>query len=366
MQAALITGKRTLELVDFPDPTPAEGGIVVDVTYCGICGTDVGAYNTGRSYRPSLCGHEWTGVVSALGAGVTELVEGDRVVVAVPHACGTCGPCLAGNPAHCATVVDFIHGRDPGAPTHGGFAPRIAVPADRVLRAHPDLPDETLAQVEPVTICVHAVQRSGVREGDTVVVLGAGPVGMTALQCAAAAGAGDLIVVEPDASRLALAERLAERSAGRATAVDPGAASDVVAARTAGMGADVVLDCVGGTEALAQAVDLARRGGTVCMVGLAPGSASIQPAEWLRKEVTVTAAIGYRHEEFTRAMDLLADGAVDVSDLHTSTTGLDGLAETLEDLATGRTGQLKVLLNPNWLNTNVLNTNDPNPKEGID
>ncbi|MGI9578624.1 MAG: zinc-dependent alcohol dehydrogenase [Microthrixaceae bacterium] len=322
MLAALITGTRSLELIEFPDPTPAEGGVVIDVTYCGICGTDVGAYSSGRPYRPSLCGHEWTGVVSALGTGVTDLTEGDRVVVSVPGPCGECAPCLSDSPANCVTVVDFIHGRYAGSPPHGGFAPRIAVPTGRALRAHPDLDDEVLAQVEPVTICVHAVTRAGVREGDKVVVLGAGPVGATALQCAAAAGAAELIVVEPDDSRRALAMRLGGRGAAMVCAATPESAGDVVADHTDGMGADVVLDCVGGSAALAEGVALARRGGTVCMVGLAQGSASIEPAEWLRKEITVTTAIGYQRDDFEVAMGLLASGAVRVSDLHTSTTSL--------------------------------------------
>ena len=349
MLAGVITGERSLQLQEFPEPVPAEGGVVVDVAFCGICGTDVGAYSTGRTYRPALCGHEWTGTVSAVGRGVAAVSEGDRVVVSVPHPCGACAECLAGHGDHCCSVVDFIHGRDPSAPPHGGFAPRIAVPEQRVLAAHPGLDFETLAQVEPVTICVHAVARSGVREGDTVAVLGAGPVGLTALQCAGAAGAGDLVVVEPDDARRMLAGRLAQRCGQAGVAVDPGAAPDVIADRTGGIGADVVIDCVGGSAALAQAVALCRRGGTVCMVGLATGPATIEPAEWLRREVTVTSAIGYRREEFTRAMDLLAEGALDTGAVHTSTTGLAGLPQAFEDLATGATGQLKVLLNPNWL-----------------
>ena len=354
MRAAVITGKRLIELREFPDPEPSADGIVVDIAFCGICGTDVGAYTSGRPYRPSLCGHEWAGTVSAAGAAVRNVREGDRVVVGVPEPCGRCLQCAAGNQDHCVAVVDFVHGRNPDAGTHGGFASRIAVPEGRVVAAHPDLDDETLAQVEPVTICVHAVARSGLRPGDTAVVLGAGPVGMTAFQCAIAAGAAEVVVVEPDDDRRSLADRIGARQApsNRATflTTTPESAPEVVAELTSDLGADVVIDCVGGSVALSLAVGLARRGGTVCMVGLATGTAEIEPAEWLRREITVTAAIGYRRDEFSRAMQLLADRRVDVSELHTSTTCLDGLADTFEDLADGRTGQLKVLLDPNWNN----------------
>lgn len=343
MLAALIDGERSLVLREFPEPAPAPGGVVVDVAYCGICGTDVHAWASGRPYRPAVCGHEWTGTVSAVGAGVPGLREGDRVVVGVPEPCRRCAACRAGNRAHCTAVVDTVHGRDPGAPPHGGFAPRIPVPAGRVVAAHPALDDETLAQVEPVTVSLHAVNRSGLREGDTAVVLGAGPVGLTTMQCAAAAGAGQVLAVEPDATRRAIAASLGATAVAR-----PGDAADLVSERTAGLGADVVYECVGSGEALRSAVRLGRRGATVCLVGLAPGATSVEPGEWLRKEITIAAALGYLHHEFDDAMELLAAGGVDVAPLHTCTTRLAGLAGVLEDLAAGTGSQMKVLVNPRW------------------
>ncbi len=121
-----------------------------------------------------------------------------------------------------------------------------------------------------------------------------------------------------------------------------------MAEHTGGLGADVIYECVGSGEVLGAAVGLGRRGATVCLVGLAGGATTIEPGEWLRREITVTAALGYLHHEFTDAMDLLADGAVRVGPLHTSTTRLDGLAGVLEDLATHTGTQMKVLVNPRW------------------
>ena len=178
MLAALITGARRLELREFPDPIPSPGCVVVDIAYCGICGTDVHAYVSGRPYTPAICGHEWTGTVSAVGRGVAGLGEGDRVVVGVPSACGSCIACDAGRSEHCSRCIAFLHGRDPDAPPHGGFASRVAVNAGRVVPAHSSLDDETLAHVEPVAVALHAVKRSGLRAGDTALVLGAGPVGL--------------------------------------------------------------------------------------------------------------------------------------------------------------------------------------------
>lgn len=343
MRAALIVGAGQVDLREFPEPVPADAGVVVDVAFCGICGTDVHAYVSGRPYTPAICGHEWTGTISAIGPAVRRHGEGDRVVVAVPAPCGSCAACRAGQTNHCLTCVAFVHGRDAGAPPHGGFAPRLAVSVDRVIAAHPGLDDETLAQVEPVTVSLHAVNRSALRSGDTAVVLGAGPVGLTTMQCAAAAGAGQVLVVEPSESRRAMAIAL-----GATGVASVEAAADLVAEHTRGRGADVVYECVGGGEALGSAVDLARRGGSVCLIGFKDGSASIEPAIWLRQEITVTAALGYLHHEFGAAMDLLADGLVRVDILHTATTKIEGLAATLDELASGRSRQMKVLVNPRW------------------
>lgn len=332
-----------MELREFPEPTPTPTGVVVDVAYCGVCGTDAHAFSSGRDYRPAVCGHEWTGTVSAVGREVTAVAEGDRVVVGVPPPCGSCDACRADRPAQCATALAVARGRDPGAPPHGGFAPRLAVEADRVIPAHEGLDAETLAQVEPVTVAVHAVHRSGLIEGDTVVVQGAGPVGLTTLQCARAAGAGPVIVVEPDPVRRALALDLgADRS------VAPSTAAELISDHTGGRGADLVYECAGAADTVQGAVEVARRGGTVCLVGLADGPVSIDPGTWLRQEITVTAALAYAHEEFHEAMALLADGRVRVDALHTSTTRLEGLADLLDGIAHGTSGQLKVLVNPNW------------------
>jgi (R,R)-butanediol dehydrogenase/meso-butanediol dehydrogenase/diacetyl reductase len=343
MLAALITGAGRVELQEFPSPVPTADGVVVDIAYCGVCGTDVGAYRTGRPYRPAVCGHEWTGTVSAIGASVTTVHEGDRVVVGVPQPCGWCPACTEGHRRYCTTAAAFAHGRDPGAPPHGGFAGAIAVSADRVIAAHPDLDDETLAQVEPVAVSVHAVNNRPVVPGDVVVVQGAGAVGLTTLQVAQAAGAAQVIVVEPDGDRRALASAL-----GATTVTAPDQAADAVADASAGRGADLVYECVGGAATLQAAVELCRRGGSVGLVGVSGDTATIEPGAWIRKEITVTAALGSIHEEFLEAMALLASGQVRVEPLHTGTVRLEGLADLFAELAEGSSGHLKVLVRPQW------------------
>lgn len=344
MHAALITGKERVELVEFPDPTPASHCVVVDIAFCGVCGTDVHAYQTGQPYNPAICGHEWSGTISAKGSGVTSLTEGDRVVVAVAPACGSCTACRRGQTDRCEVVFRSALGRDELAPPHGGFAPRIPVAASRVVRTDPGLTDEQAAQVEPATVAFHAVRTSRLRLGDTAVVQGAGPIGLATLQWVRAAGAGRVIVVEPNAQRRALALAL-----GADVASAPGSeATGLVMELTHGLGADIVYECVGRTFAVQAAVDLARRGGSMCLIGLAEEDAPISPRAWLVKEIAVTAALAYFHEEFEMSMGMIADGRVAVDPLHTSTASLLGFEAALADLAGGSSEQTKVLVNPNW------------------
>lgn len=342
MFAALITGRSTVDLVEFPDPTPAEGGVVVDIAFCGVCGTDVHAYQSGAPYHPAICGHEWVGTVSARGEGVRDLSDGDRVVVAIAPICGRCPACRAGQSDHCQSAFLSALGRDPLAPPHGGFAPRIAVSKDRVIRADSRLSDEQAAQVEPATVSFHAVRRSRVRLGDVAVVQGAGPIGLGTLQWVRAAGAGVVVVVEPNERRRELAVAL-----GAHHAVEPGTAADtLVKELTHGLGADIVYECVGRSFAVQSAVDLARRGGAMCLVGLADQPAPIDTGSWLVKEVAVTSALAYTRDEFEMSMSMIADGRFRTEPMHTSTVGLGGLDAALADLASGASVQTKVLVDP--------------------
>ncbi len=342
MLAALITDQETVALQEFDHPEPEPDQVVVDISFCGVCGTDVHSYQSPGPANPSTCGHEWVGHVSGKGADVDRLSEGDRVVIAVPPSCGRCAACHAGQMEKCQTVLLATVGRGPFSTPHGGFAPHLAVHHGRAVLANSALTDEQAAQIEPATICFHAVRATAPRLGDVAVIQGAGPIGLNTMQWVLAAGAGEVIVVEPADARRELAKDL-----GAHAVVSPGEEADaLIAERTKGLGADLVYECAGIPATVQSAVNMTRRGGRMCLIGLAIGDASISPGAWLMKEIKVSAALGYTHEEFEMAMGYVADGRVDLDALHTATVGLDKLEEVLIDLGSGSSTQTKVLIDP--------------------
>jgi len=340
MQVGLVKGRRRLELESFPDPEPAPGKAVVQIAYCGICGTDLHAYQSGAPYNPAICGHEWSGTVSA-AAPDGGPKEGDRVAIGIAAACGRCSACRRGDHAHCEPAFAGLIGQGPRAAPHGGFASAIAIDADRLYGVAAGIDDVRAAMLEPATIAVHAVRRTPIRLGDVVVVLGAGPIGLLVAQCARIAGAGALVVVEPQAERRALA-----RTLGADLLVDPSRGDTRThIAEFAGGDADVVFECAGIPATIDIAVTLCRRGGTVSLVGVPDAPSTIQGAAWLVKEVNLTASLGYLREEFAITQGLVQDGRLRLEPLHSHTVGLSGLAEAFAALSE-RPGDIKVLVDP--------------------
>jgi (R,R)-butanediol dehydrogenase/meso-butanediol dehydrogenase/diacetyl reductase len=228
-------------------------------------------------------------------------------------------------------------GRDPLAPPHGGFAPAVALDANRLIPVVDGLSDVQAAIVEPTTVGLHAVNRTPPGVAEQVVVQGCGPIGLLTLQCAKASGAGHLVAVEPNEQRRALALQV-----GADEAIDP----DEARARYGRAGADLVYECAGVPSTVQAAVDLVRQGGRVNLVGLASGTATIAPGAWLIKEVTVVASLGYLHHEFGDAMALMQAGKVHAEALHDRTVSLGELPDAIEELADDPSSATKVLVDP--------------------
>ena len=337
MKAALITGLRRMEFVEFPEPVADQGKAVVQVDSCGICGTDVHGFLSSDPYNPAICGHEFSGTVSAVGASVSNVKEGDRVVCGVSSACGKCAECIAGRTNFCSYAFLNALGRDPLAPPHGAFAPAIAVDARRLIHTNANLSADQASIVEPATVAYHAVMRTLPRPGEIVIVQGCGPIGLLTIQVVKASGAGRVIAVEPNALR---------RDKALAVGADEALSPDEARDRFGAKGADLVFECAGVPPTIQVAVDLVRRGGRVNLVGLASGAATISPHTWLIKEVTFVASLAYNHHDFIETMDLMAEKKIIVEPLHDKTVGLSELPAAIAELADDPSSAVKVLVDP--------------------
>lgn len=338
MRAARWHGRRDLRLDDVPEPTAAPGCVVVEVVAASICGSDLAEYRdgplvipvrrphplTGRS-APITLGHEWAGTVLAAGPGVEGWSAGDRVCGDACIRCGTCAWCRRGEYNICAV------GASVGLHWDGAFAARLAVPAYTLVRLPPDLDFRSGALVEPLAVGLHAVNRGRLQAGDVLAVVGFGMVGAAVALAGRAAGASEVLVVEPRPVR----RRLAQQLGARVVDADLAAARRELRALTEGAGADVVVDCAGRAEALGGVVDLARRGGRVVLAGIGHGAAPFDPSRVVYFEREVIGSLGYRHD-LERVVALIGAGHLDPAPLLGDPIGLsriveDGFERSLRD-----------------------------------
>lgn len=343
MQVALVTGERKLEIRDLPKPVPSPGRAVVDICYCGICGTDLHAYLSGTPYTPANCGHEWVGHVSAIAqADSGPVKEGDRVAIGVGHACGTCTACRRGNSSHCEVVFAGAIGVGPLAASHGGFAAQIAFDIQRLYQVPKSLTDEQAALLEPATVAVHALRRTPLNLGDRVLVIGGGPIGLLVVQAAKLSGAGCCVLIEPEEARRQIGTLL-----GADLVLDPGSDSfqQQLSTYIGTDGADVVFECAGIASTIQTSVELVRRGGGVSLVGVAASQATIDPATWLIKEPNLVSSIAYLAEDFEIAKELTAQGRIQTTPLHTSTVSMSDMENAFIRLTQHPT-EVKILVDP--------------------
>jgi L-iditol 2-dehydrogenase len=252
-------GEGHLALLERPEPIARPGWVSIAVMYGGICGTDLHILHDRFPYWPPVTlGHEFVGTVATVGNDVDPALVGVRVV-SEPHsmACGTCFLCRRGNAELCAEK------RSPGWGIDGTFAGAVTLPVHLIHRVPDDMPDRVAALAEPMAVAVTALTRGGVDPGDTVVVIGPGPVGILLAIGARAMGAANVIVVGREPSdRLRFAASL-----GLRTAIADGADAEV-RELTAGRGADLIVEATGSAAAIALALEAVRRRGRLVAVGL--------------------------------------------------------------------------------------------------
>ena len=335
MQCAYLFGPRDLRFVEREPLTLGPNDVRIEIVCSGICGTDLHVYSGmvfgSPSSEPRPFGHEFAGRVTEIGHAVDTLAVGDRVTAIPNSPCGKCALCRSGRAPVCQNRVTF---------RSGAFAPSIVAPAQNVYRLPANVSDRLAALTEPFACAVRAVDRSGLRSGDRVCVIGAGPIGLFAMAVAKASGASLAIVSEPRAYRRDMATAM-----GADLVIDPNETnlSEAIRDLTDGVGADVVFEAVGTPRTIESALSVAAPGATVVIIGVtdADAQAAFQPQDMFFRELTIRGTKGPTFA-VERALRWLA--TLDVGSVITHTFPLLHVREAIELGLSGKAG--KILLEP--------------------
>jgi threonine dehydrogenase-like Zn-dependent dehydrogenase len=329
MRAVKLLDAHLLEPTEIPDPEVTPGEVVVRVDGCGICGSDLSSYKIGL-FTDAVPGHEFAGVIDAVGDGVSGWTAGDEVVVDPKIPCGACDDCRAGATYRCAMALTAGIGfaRD------GAFAERVAVPAGLLHRLPAGLALEHACLVEPLSVSIHGVDRARLQSGDTAVVIGLGPIGLLAVAVLHARGIEPIVGVDPVADR-------------RRLALDLGATTAVAELREVrGLVPPVpgVLECSGYAPLLQAASDLVAPGGRLVLLGVPFGETSVAPIMWVSREIEIIGSIASSPEDFSSSLQMLA-AEPGIARIVTRRASLAELPAVFEELITPSSGG-KVVVDP--------------------
>ena len=340
MIGAYFLGNQCIETRPLVLPEPGEGQVLVKVSACGVCGTDVHIYHGGKGSAevvpPVILGHEFSGYIVKLGSGVTGLEEGQLITVDPNIYCGKCRPCRQGQKQMCH------HMRAVGVNMDGGFADYCLVPYAQCVPVPEGTDPELAALAEPLACCLHGIDRVGIRPGENVLVIGGGTIGQIMLQLARLAGAARVVLSEPVEIRRELAVRL-----GADAAIDP--IHEDLPQRLSELlsrdGADVVIECVGNPRTSAQAIDAAAGCGRVMLFGVPNPDAVLQTKMHpiFQKELTIMGSF-VNPDTHSRAVALLSSGQLKLKELITHRFPVSQLEEAIK-MQTG-TQSIKVLVKP--------------------
>lgn len=343
MKALLLSEYKKLTLTDMPMPTIGAGDVLIKVKACGICGSDIHGWDgsTGRRVPPLVMGHEASGEIAEVGASVQGWKLGDRVTFDSTVSCGHCYFCQRGEINLCenrqvlgVSCAEFRR--------HGAFAEYVTVPQN-ILYSLPDgFPFHYAAMIEAVSIAVHAVNLTPMQLGASVVVVGSGMIGLLVVQTLRLAGYGQIIAVDLEDSKLALAKTL-----GADVGLNPKTTDIVKAVQdlTNGRGADVAIEVVGAAKTIETAIMAVKKGGAVTLVG------NISPRVEIPLQVVVSRQIRLQGSaassgEFPQCIDLLARGAIKVDPIISALAPLEDGASWFERLYANEPGLMKVVLQP--------------------
>lgn len=323
MRAAVLYGPRDLRINEVEIPKIKNEEVLIEVKNCGICTTDLHMYKWEFPVKtPVILGHECSGIVTDRGNDVKELNIGDKVAINPLISCGVCEHCKAGRDNLCKNALAI--GGAGKVIVNGAFAEYLRVPWNAAEKIPEDMSFEVGAFIEPVACCIHGIELSKIRIGDSVAILGLGPIGLILLQLAKITGASHLIAIDPVEERRKIAEIL-----GADITVDPteGECLKYITEKLDGI--DVVIEATGSPKALQQALSMVKRGGRITIFGVAPVTSKIciSPFDVYFKELKITGAYALTKDSFRRAVSILHNRRIKVNQLITELLPLEKLTD---------------------------------------
>lgn len=322
MRAAVYKEKGVLTVEDVPDPIVGPRDVLLKVSHCAICGSDLHRYVHGMLRPGAIMGHEYSGTVAEKGADVSEFRIGERVVRSGGKRSPWTDP-PPYPPRFSAKERGFLSSTRPGA-----YAEYFVTDADLLMRIPDAVTNLEASLVEPLCVSLHAVRTSRIRLGDQALVIGAGPIGLLTQQCAALSGASQVFVSEVNAVRRALAVQL-----GAEEVFDPSRASlEEEILRRTGFGVDVAFECAGARSTFHEAIQSVRGAGQVIIVSLSWEPVYCLPVDWVAREVEIKAVYGSRAGEWPVAMALLERRKIQVQPLISKVIPLDDIQGAFQEL----------------------------------
>ncbi len=343
MKALIYTKPYCFEYSDFSDPVVGDDEVLISVKACGICGSDVhgSTGKTGRRIPPLIMGHEAAGIIEDMGKNIKDFEKGDRVCFDSTVYCNKCGPCRKGLYNRCESR-QVLGVSTPQFKRHGAFAEYVAVPWWIVSKIPENMPFIRSALLEPASIGTHAANRAPISPNDTVVVIGAGTIGLFILQACRLRGAAKVIVADINEFRLEVAGKL-----GADKAVNP-LKSDIremIFKETKNRGADVTFEAVGYAQTFRDGVSLTKIGGHLVAVGNLEKTAEFNLQELVARELTFTGSYA-SSGEFRDCIDLVASGKINVEPLISDVLPLKDGPGAFDRLLKAQDNLLKIVLEP--------------------
>ncbi len=338
MLQQVMTAPGKIEFREIETPVPKAGEVLIRIVKIGVCGSDIHVWHGKHPFTsyPVTQGHEVSGEIAALGAGVENLEAGQKVTIQPQVVCGKCYPCRHGKYNLCETLKVM------GFQTTGVASEYFAVDAAKVTPLPQEMSFDEGAMIEPLAVAVHAVRKFGDMQGMRVAVLGAGPIGILVAQAAKGMGAESVLITDISDLRLEKARQCGVDFCVNTRETDFG---EAMVSSFGPDKADVIYDCAGNNVTMGQAIRCARKGSTIILVAVFAGMAEVDLAVLNDHELDLNTTMMYRNEDYLEAIELVRAGKVDLKPLISKHFAFRDYAEAYRYIDENRETTMKVIIN---------------------